>query len=49
MNKSELSSRVASEASLSKGKDGAVNAMFSAISEARAIGERVRIAEFGTF
>ena len=49
MNESEVSSRVASEASLSMGREGAVNAMFSAISGARANGESGRIAEFGTF
>lgn len=50
MKKSDLTARVASEASLSKANaDGAVNAMFSAISDALANGETVRIAGFGTF
>ena len=50
MKKSDLTARVASEASLSKADaDGAVNAMFSAISDALANGETVSIAGFGTF
>lgn len=50
MKKSELASRVASEASLSKAAaDSAVNAMFSAIVDALANGETVSIAGFGMF
>ena len=49
MKKSDLTSHVAAEMSLPKAAaDGAVNAMFSAISEALAGGETVSIAEFGT-
>ena len=50
MRKSDLSSRAASEASLSKAAaNGAVSAMFSAISDTLANGETVSIAGFGTF
>ena len=50
MNKSELSSRVASDASLSKATaDSVVNAVFSAITDTLARGESVAIAGFGTF
>ena len=50
MRKSDLSCRVASEASLFKvAAVGAVSAMFSVISDALANGEKVRIAGFGTF
>lgn len=50
MNKTELTSRVASWASLSRADaDRAVNAMLSAIGDALANGETVQIAGFGTF
>lgn len=50
MKKSDISSHVASQASLSKAAaDTAVNAVFSAISDALARGESVTIAGFGTF
>ena len=50
MNKSELASRVASRASLSRADaDRAVNAMLSAIGDALATGETVRITGFGRF
>ena len=50
MKKSDLSSRVASEASLSKANaDRVVKVMFSAIEDALANGETVRIAGFGRF
>ena len=50
MNKTELASRVASRASLSRADaDRAVNAMLSAIGDALANGETVRIAGFSTF
>ena len=50
MRKSELSSRVASEASLSRADaDRVVNAVFSAIGDALDDGETVRISRFGTF
>ena len=50
MNKSELSSRVAADASLSKAEAGTlIDAVFSTISEALARGETVAIAGFGTF
>lgn len=50
MNKSELSSRVAADASLSKAEAGTVvDAVFSNICEALARGETVAIAGFGTF
>ena len=50
MKKSDLAFRVACEAWLSKAvADSAVNAMFSAISDALANGETVSIAGFGTF
>ena len=50
MNKTELASRVASRASLSRAEaDRAVDSMLSAIGEALANGESVRIAGFGTF
>ena len=50
MKKSELSSHVATEASLSKAQaDSALDAVFSAIGEALASGQSVVIAGFGTF
>ena len=50
MNKSELSSRVAAAASMSRTEaDTAVSAVFSAIADALAAGETVAIAGFGTF
>ena len=50
MNKSDLSSHVASQASLSKAAaDNVVNSVFSAISDALAKGETVAISGFGTF
>ena len=50
MNKSELSSRVAADASLSKAAaDTVIDAVFSTISDALANGETVAIAGFGTF
>ena len=50
MKKAELSSRVASEASLSRvDADRVVNAVFRAIGDALANGETVRISGFGTF
>ena len=50
MNKSDLTVRVAARASLSKADAAAaVRAVFSAIADALARGETVRIAGFGTF
>ena len=50
MNKSELSSRVADAASMSRTEaDSAVSALFSAIADALAAGETVAIAGFGAF
>lgn len=50
MKKSDLSSHVASQASLSKASaDAAVNAVFGAISDALSREEAVTIAGFGTF
>lgn len=50
MKKSDLSSHVASQASLSKAAaDNVVNTVFSAITDALAKGEAVAIAGFGTF
>ena len=50
MNKSELSSRVAAAASMSRTEaDTAVSAVFSAIADALAAAETVAIAGFGTF
>ena len=50
MKKSDLSSHVASQASLSKAAaDNVVNTVFSAITDALAKGETVAIAGFGTF
>ena len=50
MKESELSSRVASQASLSSADaDRALNAVFSANGDALANGETVRIARFGMF
>ena len=50
MKKSDISSHVAGQASLSKADaDSAVNAVFSAISDALAREETVTIAGFGTF
>ena len=50
MKKSELTSHVATQASLSKSAaDGAVTAVFAAISDALAREEAVTIAGFGTF
>ena len=50
MKKSDLSSHVASQASLSKAAaDNVVNTVFSAITDALAKGETVTIAGFGTF
>ena len=50
MKKSDLSSHVATQASLSKAAaDGAVTAVFAAISDALTREETVTIAGFGTF
>ena len=50
MRKSDLSSQVAAQASLTRAvADSVVNAVFSAISDALARGETVTIAGFGTF
>ena len=50
MNKSELSSRVAADASLSKANaDSVIDAVFSTITDTLASGESVMIAGFGTF
>lgn len=50
MNKSDLTSLVATQASLSKATaDSVVNVVFAAISDALARGEAVTIAGFGTF
>ena len=50
MSKAELSTRIATETSLSKaGADGAVAAVFSTIDDAVASGDTDRIASFGTF
>ena len=50
MKKSDISSHVAGQASLSKAAaDSAVNTVFSAISDALAREETVTIAGFGTF
>ena len=50
MTKSELSTQVAAQASLTKASaDAAVNAVFSAITEALAKGEAVTLTGFGTF
>lgn len=50
MKKSDLASHVATQASLSKSvADGAVTAVFAAISDALAREEAVTIAGFGTF
>ncbi len=50
MNKSELSSQVAADASLSRAAaDTVIDAVFSTISDALASGETVAIAGFGTF
>ena len=50
MNKSELSSRVAADASLPKaGVDSVIDAVFSTITDTLARGESVAIAGFGTF
>lgn len=50
MTKSELSTKVAAEASLSaSAADKAVNAVFSTITAALANGETVTVAGFGTF
>ena len=50
MNKSELSSRAAADASLSKaGADSVIDAVFSTITDTLARGESVAIAGFGTF
>ena len=50
MKKSDLASHVATQASLSKAAaDGAVTAVFTAISDALAREEAVTIAGFGTF
>ena len=50
MKESELASHVAAQASLSKAQaDSAVDAVFSAIGDALAIGESVLIPGFGTF
>lgn len=50
MKKSDLASHVATQASLSKAAaDGAVSAVFAAISDALAREEAVTIAGFGTF
>ena len=50
MTKSELSAQVAAQASLTKASaDAAVNAVFSAITDALANGETVTLTGFGTF
>lgn len=50
MTKSELSTHVAAQASLTKASaDAAVNAVFSAITDALANGETVTLTGFGTF
>ena len=50
MTKSELSAKVSSQASLSAAAaDRAVNAIFSAITDALADGETVTLTGFGTF
>ena len=50
MTKSELSTQVAAQASLTKASaDAAVNAVFSAITDALANGETVALTGFGTF
>ena len=50
MNKAELSARVAARTSMSKpNADTAVGAVSSAIADALASGETVRVAGFGTF
>ena len=50
MNKSELSSRVAADASLSRAAtDTVIDAVFLTITDALARGETVAIAGFGTF
>ena len=50
MNKSELSSRVAADASIPRAAAArAIDAVFSTISETLARGEAVAIAGFGTF
>ena len=50
MNKSELSSQVAADVSLSRAAaDTVIDAVFSTISDALAKGETVAIAGFGTF
>ena len=50
MNKSQLGARVADAASMSRtGAHAAVRAVFAAIANALAAGERVAIAGFGTF
>ena len=50
MKKSDIASHVASDASLSRAAaDAAVNAVFTAITDALAKGETVTITGFGTF
>lgn len=50
MTKSELSAQVAAQASLTRASaDAAVNAVFSAITDALANGETVTLTGFGTF
>ena len=50
MNRSELSSPVAADASMSKADaDSVIDAVFSTITDTLARGESVAIAEFGTF
>lgn len=50
MTKSELSTQVAAQASLTRASaDAAVNAVFSAITDALANGETVTLTGFGTF
>lgn len=50
MTKSELSTHVAAQASLTRASaDAAVNAVFSAITDALASGETVTLTGFGTF
>ena len=50
MTKSELSTQVAAQASLTKASaDAAVNAVFGAITDALANGETVTLTGFGTF
>ena len=50
MTKSELSTQVAAQASLTKASaDAAVSAVFSAITDALANGETVTLTGFGTF